>query len=115
MCTREVKKKRQEGWSGWRQVSGVVCCRRIPARVKVKEYNILRPTNDVCFEFNVTNKMTGGRTGCTKTEDVKSFHWELKWTGLETTVVVSDRVVHDKVTAQEQFGDNIKGERLTWF
>lgn len=50
-------------------VSGVICNRRIPARVKVKEYKIVWPTNDVCFEFSVTNKMTGGRTGCSKTED----------------------------------------------
>lgn len=33
-CTREVKNRVQAAWSGWRQVSGVICDRRIAARVK---------------------------------------------------------------------------------
>ena len=30
-CEREVKKRVQEGWNGWRKVSGVICDRRLPA------------------------------------------------------------------------------------
>ena len=37
-CEREVKKKVQAGWNGWRRVSGVICDRRLPARVKGKVY-----------------------------------------------------------------------------
>lgn len=33
-CTREVKTRVQAGWSGCRQVSGVICDREIMARVK---------------------------------------------------------------------------------
>ena len=44
-CEREVKKKVQEGWNGWRRVSGVICDRRLPARVKEKVYSsVVRPT-----------------------------------------------------------------------
>ena len=44
-CEREVKKKVQAGWNGWRRVSGVICDRRLPARVKGKMYSsVVRPT-----------------------------------------------------------------------
>ena len=38
-CEREVKKRVQAGWNGWRKVSGVICDRRLPARVKEKVYS----------------------------------------------------------------------------
>ena len=34
-CEREVKKRVQAGWNGWRRVLGVICNKRLPARVKV--------------------------------------------------------------------------------
>ena len=34
-CEREVKKRVQAGSNEWRKVSGVICDRRLPARVKV--------------------------------------------------------------------------------
>ena len=43
-CEREVKKKVQAGWNGWRRVSGVICDKRLPARVKGKMYSsVVRP------------------------------------------------------------------------
>ena len=32
-CGREMKKRVQAGWNGWRRMSGVICDRRGPARV----------------------------------------------------------------------------------
>ena len=31
-CEREVKRRVQAGWNGWRKVSGIICDRRLPAR-----------------------------------------------------------------------------------
>ena len=43
-CEREVKKRVQAGWNRWRRVSGVICDRRLPARVKGKVYSsVVKP------------------------------------------------------------------------
>ena len=43
-CEREVKKRVQEGWNECRRVSGVICDKRLPARVKGKMYSsVVRP------------------------------------------------------------------------
>ena len=43
-CEREVKRRVQAGWSGWRKISGLICDRRFPDRVKRKVYSsVVRP------------------------------------------------------------------------
>ncbi|KAK3544481.1 hypothetical protein QTP86_013141 [Hemibagrus guttatus] len=37
-CGKEVKKRVQAGWNGWKKVSGVLCDRKISARIKGKVY-----------------------------------------------------------------------------
>ena len=44
-CEREVKKRVQAGWNGWRRVLRVICDKRLPARVKGKVYSsVVKPT-----------------------------------------------------------------------
>ena len=44
-CKREVKKRVQAGWNGWKRVSGVICDRRKSrvkaSRVKGKVYSLV--------------------------------------------------------------------------
>ncbi|KAK3563919.1 hypothetical protein QTP86_004862 [Hemibagrus guttatus] len=43
-CEKEVKKRVQAGWNGWRKVSGVLCDQKISARIKGKVYRtVVRP------------------------------------------------------------------------
>ena len=43
-CEREVKKRVQAGRNRWRRVSGVICDKRLPAKVKEKVYSlVVRP------------------------------------------------------------------------
>ncbi|KAK3571502.1 hypothetical protein QTP86_012850 [Hemibagrus guttatus] len=43
-CGKEVKKRVQAGWNGWRKVSGVLCDRKISARIKEKvDRTVVRP------------------------------------------------------------------------
>ena len=43
-CEREIKKRVQAGWNGWRKLLGVICNRRLPAKVKEKVYSsVVRP------------------------------------------------------------------------
>ena len=56
-CEREVKKRVQAGWNGWRKVSGVICNRRLPARVKGKvDSSVVRPAIVCGLEMVVVTK-----------------------------------------------------------
>ena len=43
-CEEEVKRRIQAGWMSWRKVSGVLCDRKLSAKVKSKMYkSVVRP------------------------------------------------------------------------
>ena len=57
-CEREVKKRVQAGWNGWRKVLGVICGRSLPARVKGKVYSsVVRPAMVYGLAVAVTKNM----------------------------------------------------------
>ena len=57
-CESKVKKRAQAGQNGWRKVSGVICDRRLRARLKAKAYSsVVRPAMVNGLEtVAVTNK-----------------------------------------------------------
>ena len=71
-CEREVKKRVQAGWSRWRRVSGVICDRRLPARVKGKVYSsMVRPAMVYGLETVSSHKKTSRRDGSHRDENVE--------------------------------------------
>ena len=63
-CEREIKRRVQAGWNGWRRVSGVICDRRLPARVKEKVYSsVVRSVMVYELETVGGHKETSGRDG----------------------------------------------------
>ena len=70
-CEKEVKKREQAGWNGWRRVSGVICDKRLPARVKGKVYSsVVRPAMVYGLE-TVGHKETSERDGSCRDENVE--------------------------------------------
>ncbi|KAK3517633.1 hypothetical protein QTP70_013645 [Hemibagrus guttatus] len=68
-CGKEVKKRVQAGWNGWRKVSGVLCDRKISARIKGKVYRtVVRAAMLYGLE---TEEETGVRARGSRAEDVE--------------------------------------------
>ena len=67
----EVKKRVETGWNGRRRMSGVICDRRVPARVKGKMYKVaVRPAMLYGLEtVSGTDEKTGGGDGGGRVED----------------------------------------------
>ena len=86
-CEREVKKRVQSGWNGWRRVSGVICDKMLPVRVKGKVYSsVVRPamvygletvavTKKQVEEMEVTEiKMLRFAMGVMRKEKIRNEH-----------------------------------------
>ena len=73
-CGREVKKRVPAGLNGWRRMSGVICDRREPARVKGEGVQGDSEANNVVrVGDGGTDEKTGGRDGGGRVEDVMIF------------------------------------------
>ena len=74
-CEREVKRRVQAEWNGWRKVSGVICDSRLPARVKEKEYSlVVRPAMVYGLETVAVTKKQVEEMGSCRDENVEVCH-----------------------------------------
>ena len=108
-CEREVKKRVQAGWKGWRRVSGVICDRRLPARVKGKVYSlVVRPAMVYGLE----------RVAVTKKQVEKMGVVEIKMLRFAMGVTRKDKIrnEHIRSTAKvERLGMKMREGRLRWY
>ncbi|KAK3531995.1 hypothetical protein QTP86_002262 [Hemibagrus guttatus] len=70
-CGKEVKKRVQAGWNGWRKVSGVLCDRKISARIKGKVQDSGETGHAGWFRDSVTEEESGVRARGSRAEDVE--------------------------------------------
>ena len=108
-CEREVKKRVQAGWNGWRRVSGVICDRRLPARVQGKVYSsVIRPA-----------MMYGLETVAVTKKQVEEMEVaKMKMLGFAMGVTKKDKIrkEHIKITVKvERLGMKMKEGRLRWY
>ena len=74
-CEREIKTRVQAGWNGQRKVSGVICDKRLPARVKGKVYSsVVRPAMGKGLETMAVTKKQVEEMGSCRDENVRVYY-----------------------------------------
>ena len=108
-CGREVKKRVQAGWNGWRRMSGVICDRRVPARVKGKVYKVaVRPAMVYGLE---TVALPKRQEADMEMAEVKMWRFSLGVTRMDKI-----RNEYIRGTAQVgKFGEKTREARLRWY
>ncbi|KAK3543056.1 hypothetical protein QTP70_010554 [Hemibagrus guttatus] len=108
-CGNEVKKRVQAGWNGWRKVSGVLCDRKISARIKGKVYRtVVRPAMLYGLE---TVSLRKRRESELEVAELKMLMFSLGVTRL-------DRIRNEYIRGTAHvghLGDKVREARLRWF
>ncbi|MCJ8734931.1 hypothetical protein PDJAM_G00241020 [Pangasius djambal] len=108
-CGKELKKRVQAGWNGWRKVSGVLCDRKISARIKGKVYKtVVRPA-----------MLHGLETvSLRKRQESELEGAELKMLRFSLGVTRLDRIRNEYIRGTAhvgRLGDKVREARLRWF
>ncbi|KAK3525823.1 hypothetical protein QTP70_010325 [Hemibagrus guttatus] len=108
-CGKEVKKRVQAGWNGWRKVWGVLCDRKISARIKGKVYRTV-----------VRAAMLYGleTVSLRKRQESELEVAELKMLRFSLGVTRLDRIRNEYIRGTAhvgRLGDKVREDRLRWF
>ncbi|KAK3522167.1 hypothetical protein QTP70_026987, partial [Hemibagrus guttatus] len=108
-CGKEVKKRVQAGWNGWRKVSGVLCDRKMSARIKGKVYRtVVRAAMLYGLETVSLRKRQGSEL---EVAELKMLRFSLGVTRL-------DRIRNEYIRGTAhvgRLGDKVREARLRWF
>ena len=106
---REVKKRVQAGWNGWRRVSGVICDRRLRARVKGKVYSsVVRPAMVYGLETVAVTKK--------QVEEMEVAKMKMLRFGMGVTRKDKIRNEYIRSTVKvERLGIKMREGRLRWY
>ncbi|KAK3511277.1 hypothetical protein QTP70_034776, partial [Hemibagrus guttatus] len=108
-CGKEVKKRVMAGWNGWRNVSGVLCYRKISARIKGKVYRtVVRPAMLYGLET----------VSLRKRQESELEVAELKMLRFSLGVTRLDRIRNEYIRGTAHVGrlrDKVREARLRWF
>jgi len=108
-CGKEVKKRMQAAWNGWRKVVSVLCDRKLPARVKGKIYKVVvRPA-----------MLYGLETVALRKKDEAELEVaELKMLRYSLGVTRMDKIRNQYIRGTAHVGSlgaKIREARLRWF
>ena len=108
-CEKEEKKRVQAGWNRWKKVSGVICDRSLPARVKGKMYSsVVRPTMVYGLETVAVTKK--------QVEEMEVA--EMKMLKFAMGVTRKDKIRNEHIRSTvkvERLGMKMKEGRLRWY
>ena len=108
-CGREVKKRVQTGWNGWRRISGVICDRRVPARMKGKVYKVaVRPAMLYGLET----------VALTKRQEAEMEVAEVKMLRFSLGVTIMDKIRNEYIRGTAKvgkFGEKTREAILRWY
>ncbi|KAK3565044.1 hypothetical protein QTP86_032471, partial [Hemibagrus guttatus] len=108
-CAKEVKKRVQAGWNGWRKVSGVLCDQKISARIKGKVYRtVVRPA--MLYGLETVSPR--------KRQESELEESELKMLRFSLGVTRLDRIRNEYIRGTAhvgRLGDKVRETRLRWF
>ncbi|KAK3566653.1 hypothetical protein QTP86_001882 [Hemibagrus guttatus] len=108
-CGKEVKKRVQAGWNGWRKVWGVLCDQKISARIKGKVYRtVVRPAMLYGLET----------VSLRKRQESELEVAELKMLRFSLGVTRLDRIRNEYIRGTAHvgcLGDKVREARLRWF
>ncbi|KAK3544110.1 hypothetical protein QTP86_001807, partial [Hemibagrus guttatus] len=108
-CGKEVKKRVQAGWNGWRKVSGVLCDQKISARIKGKVYRtVVRPAMLYGLET----------VSLRKRQESELEVAELKMLRFSLGVTRLDRIRNEYIRGTAhvgRLGEKVRETRLRWF
>ena len=108
-CEEEIRRKIQAGWMYWRKVSGILCERKLSAKVKGKMYkSVVRSTILYGME---TVAVTERQMGKMEVAELKMVRWALE-------VPRPDKIRNEYVrgTAKiAKLGDKLRNARLRWY
>ena len=108
-CEREVKKRVQAEWNGWRKLSGVICDKRLPARVKGKVYSsVVRPA--MVYELETVAVMKK------QVEEIEIA--EMKMLRFAMGVTRKDMIKNEHIRSTvkvERLGIKMRKGRLRWY
>ena len=106
---REVKKRIQAGWNNWRKVTGLVCDRKVPVRLKGCIHKaIVRPAMLYGMETVPLNKSMVKKMDVA---EMKMLRWEI---GLTRREKIRNEVVWVKLGVRE-ISAKVKESRLQWY
>ena len=108
-CGSEVKRRVQAGWTGWRKMSGILCDRKVSARLKGKVYNTaVRPAMLYSMET----------VALTKRQEATLEVAELRMLRFAMGVTRLDKIRNEYIRGTagvERLGNKLTEGRLRWY